>query len=114
QIEGARTTYPQSGRPRIVEVTSTGGVARVYLSVGENVIVGASGPTATHDDLEATARAVIHAVEQLLQTPGVLAVLQTQGIEMQAVKIAMVLVRWLFAEQHELLIGSSVVSTDPF
>jgi hypothetical protein len=58
-------------------------------------------------------RAVIHAIEQLLQTPGVLVVLRTQVADIQEASIVMVLVRWLFADQHELLVGASLIHNDP-
>lgn len=114
QMEGAQTAYPQNTRPRIVEVTNADGVARVHLAVGDKLILGESRPVDGHSEIEAIGRAVIHAVEQLLQTPGVLGVLETQVVQMHACQIVMVLVRWLFADQHELLIGASVVNADPF
>jgi hypothetical protein len=112
-VDGAQTAPTQTQRPRIVEVGREGTRIKACLAVGDKVLVGHAQPAKGVDELEATSRAVVHAVEQLLQTPGVLMVLQTQVAALGEHQLVIVLVRWLFADQHELLVGASLVNDDP-
>lgn len=110
QLDQIQTSYPATNRPRIESVTSDAKGVRLTLATGETMVVGEALRTEQGDDLPVTARAVIHAIEQMLQTPGVLAVLQTQLTQLQEHRIVIVLLRWSFADQHELLVGASLVS----
>lgn len=112
QLDGVQAQYPQYGRPRIQKLSKKDGVLQIVLAVGDNILVGKASLPNEGDELRAAARAVIHAVEQLLQTPGVLAVLETQIVEMNEHKVMLVIVRWAFGEQHELLVGASLAAGD--
>lgn len=110
QVDGIQTTYAAHDRPRIESVTQDDKIVRLTLATGDKVVVGEARRTEQGDEVQTTARAVIHAIEQLLQTPGVLGVLHTNIIDMREYRIVNVLLRWSFADQHELLVGASLVS----
>lgn len=112
QLDQLQTMYPRYVRPQIQQVSRADGGVHLTLAVGDNVIVGHAKFTEPDEELDSVGRAVIHAVEQLLQTPGVLALLQADIAEMNGYQIALVLARWLFGDQQELLIGASMVHAD--
>jgi hypothetical protein len=112
-VEGVQTTYVQNQRPRIITIAREHDRIRAELGVGSNLFTGYANVTPELSEVEATARAVIHAIEQLLQTPGVLIIVKTSVSKLSDFEIVMVLVRWLFGEQHEFLVGATMVNDDP-
>jgi len=113
QLDRLQAAYPRFQRPQIQKVTRVDGHVRVVLSVGDAVIVGRAKPTGEDSELDVVARAVINAIEQLLQTPGVLTLLETQIAEMSMYQVFLVLAHWVFGEQQELLLGASLNCNDP-
>jgi hypothetical protein len=112
QLENFQTAHPPNLRPLISSVKQENNHVQVDLAVGDRLFVGRAELLSGQDQAAASARAVIHAIEQLLQTPGVLAVLKTQSVEMDQYRAILVLVRWIFAEQQEMLLGASLVHGD--
>jgi len=112
QMDHLPATYPQNVRPQIQSVSHKDGRMSVSLAIGERVLLGHSEMRDDSQEPTIVARAVVHAIEQLLQTPGVLSVLKTQVVEMNEYNTVLVLVRWVFADQHELLLGASILHDD--
>lgn len=113
RMDGMLTEYAQNTRPRIEQVTQEKGTVRLALSVANKTLVGEATARAGESELEVTGRAAIHALEQVLQTPGVLTLLQTHVVEMAKHQVVLVMIRWLFGDQEELLIGASLVHQVP-
>jgi len=113
RMDGMLTEYVQNTRPRIEQVTRENGTVRLSLSVAGKTIVGEARGSAEEGELEVTGRAAIHAIEQVLQTPGVLTLLKTHVAEMAEHQVVLAVIRWLFGDQEELLIGASLVHQDP-
>lgn len=113
QMDHMQPAYPRYQRPQIQEVVQADGGVRLVLGVGDKVIVGQAKATEDGDELVVVGRAVINAVEQLVQTPGILALLKTHVAEMDTYRVVLVLARWVFGEQQELLIGASLIHDDP-
>lgn len=113
QMDGTQSAYAQHTRPRIEKVTKENETVRLFLSVADKVIVGEATRGAQETDLEVAGRAAIHAIEQVLSSPGVLRILETHTAAMAEHHVVLVVVRWLFGEQQELLIGASLVHDDP-
>lgn len=109
QLENYRNAYTQNLRPLITSVTQEGNHVQVVLAIGERVFVGRAELVPGQEEAAASARAVIHAIEQLLQTPGVLTVLRTNIVDLNEQRAVLVLVRWVFSEQQEMLLGASLV-----
>lgn len=109
QLDHMQTTYPQHMRPLIQNVTRENGSVRVTLAIGDEILYGQAELRDDHDESLIVARAVVHAIEQLLQTPGVLTILNTQVVEMNEYRSVLVLVRWIFSDQQELLLGASIL-----
>lgn len=112
QLENFRTAYAQNLRPLITSVTQEDNHVQVVLTIDERVFVGRAELLPGQERETASARAVIHAIEQLLQTPGVLTVLKTTMAELNEQRAVLVLVRWIFADQQEMLLGASLVHGD--
>lgn len=112
QLDQLNSASPANNRPRIEGVVRDEQAIHLTLAIGENVVVGKALRSGEADDPQVTARAVIHAIEQLLQTPGVLAVLGTNFTDLREYRIVIVLLRWSFADQHELLVGASLLAED--
>jgi hypothetical protein len=110
QLENVQTSYPANTRPRIHQVTGDDKVVRLILAVGDNLVEGHATRTGQGDELAVTARAVVHAIEQMLQTPGILSVLKTRITELDEYRVVVVILRWLFADQQEVLVGASMVT----
>lgn len=112
QMDHMPASYLQNLRPQIENVTRENNSVSVSLTMGDRLILGHSELRQDYPESTIVARAVVHAVEQLLQTPGVLTVLKTQVVEMNEYRTVLVLVRWVFADQHELLLGASILYAD--
>ncbi len=110
QIENDMATYPVNSRPRIQSVTSDDRLVRLILAVDDRTVIGQAERTDRSDDLGVTARAVVHAIEQMLQTPGILSVVKTRIVDLEEYQIVVIVLRWLFADQQEMLVGASMVS----
>lgn len=110
QMDHMQTSYPQHVRPLIQTVTRENNCVRVTLGIGEETLIGQAELRVDHDESLIVARAVVHAIEQLLQTPGVLTILKTQVVEMNEYRTILVLVRWVFSDQQELLLGASILN----
>jgi hypothetical protein len=113
QLESFQTAYPQDIRPLITSVTRGEDHVQVVLGVGDRVLTGTAELRGGDDETLTAARAVVHAIEQLLQTPGVLSVLRAHTVRLGEYVTVLVLVRWVFADQQELLLGASLVHKDP-
>ncbi len=114
QMEGPQSAYsPSSNRPQIKEVSRAEGALKLTLAVGNSLIEGRAQADEGESELRAMGRAAIHAIEQLLKSPGALTIVNTHVAELSGNQAVVVLVQWAFGEQQELLIGSSLVRDDP-
>lgn len=113
QMDHLQPAYPRYQRPQIQQVVRVEGGVNLVLGVGDKVIVGQAPAVGDGDDLVLVGRAVINAVEQLVQTPGILALLKTHIAEMDTYRVVLVLARWVYGQQQELLTGASLIYDDP-
>lgn len=113
QTTDKRVLYPAPVRPRIQEVKREGDAVQVLLQVGGQVITGQSVLAQEQPELPGASQALLDAVEQMLEVPGTLVLEGVQLCEMLGERIVLVLVRWLFAGQQELLVGACLVRDNP-
>jgi hypothetical protein len=113
QMDGMLTTYPRDSRPQIQRVSRDNQVVRLYLGVADDIIIGEAKFSSDGEALEAAGHATIHAIEQIIQSPGVLKLVEARVAELHEHRVLIVLVRWAYAEQQELLTGTSLIHGDP-
>jgi len=113
QVDDAPEALPHRNRPRLERLTHADGVVRLSLAVEDTVISGEAQVTAENGELEASGRAVIHATEQFLASPGTLRLLASRILEMSEHRVALVLIHWCDANYDEFLLGASFVQDDP-
>lgn len=112
QSDQIQSVYPRGSRPQIHRVLRDEDRVRVSVHVDGTEITGVSRVHSADTELENVGWALIHAIEQLLNTSGVLALESVQVCETRAQRVIVVLVRWRFAGQEEVLVGASLVQSD--
>lgn len=117
QTERKQTAEPMVARLRIEAIENLTppdhrhGV-RVRVRAAETIITGMGYAREDESELHSSSRAVISAIEQMLNTAGVLALDHLQVLELRDRKVVIVIVNWLFSGQEELLAGASVARDD--
>jgi hypothetical protein len=104
-------------RPGItsVEKRTTADGMQVCVEINSNgssfrgVVAGEAGDS----DLQLSSRALILALEKLLNRPGVLALEEVTVLRIGDQDIVLALLRWLLGERIELLVGATVARGDP-
>lgn len=108
-----RPTYEAATRPVIRDVARSDNLVRVVLKVGDTELTGEAPAEDGQAALAGAARALIHAIEQMLQTSGMLTLTDIQLHRAGEHQVVVVLVRWLFAGQLQELVGAGLVTDDP-
>lgn len=112
QSENVQITYPTSARPLIRRVAQQADAISVDVQAGDQVIRGSFPIRENDSPIECTSRALINAIEQMLNTPGLLALDSAQVTTMHDQTIVLTLLRWSFAGQQEILVGATIARDD--
>jgi hypothetical protein len=107
------TPAPATTRPQIQSVRLEGGEVQAVLLVEQRTLVGKALVPAGGSELEAAARALMDAIEQMLDVRDTLSLAELQLYQLGARDIIVVLVHWQGAGQEALLVGASFARQDP-
>lgn len=107
-----RVTYPTPARPQIESVTLEAGTVYARVRVDEQVFTGSHLVRPNDSELESASRALIDAIEQLLNTPGLLILDAAHLAPLHDQTVVLILLRWTFSGQQELLVGATLARED--
>lgn len=114
QVDEPQPASPRPSRARIRTLKKADGMVRLDLAVEDRLIRGEAQVSAEDGDMEAGGRAVLHATERLLASPGVLHLLESRIVEFSENRVVLVLIRSIETNHEELLLGASLIHADPF
>lgn len=117
QTGAERLPSPMPSRPQILEIvkTGTGEAERVNVRIcleGDS-IEGVGEYTPAETILLAGSRALINAIEKLLNTQGVLGIKDVSVVEASGQRIVLAVLTWTMEGQEEILVGASVARGEP-
>lgn len=112
QSEDVQVTYARSARPLIRRVEQQADAICVDVQAGDQVISGTYPIRENDSPIECTSRALINAIEQMLNTPGLLALAGAQVTTLRKQTIVLILLHWTFSGQQEVLVGGALSRDD--
>ncbi len=118
-VQLGQATSPLEGlaRPRIARVdkatTSAGVEVRVEIDSQGRTVIGMASAEPGESDSHLSSRALLLALEQLLNREGVLSVHEVASIRVGPQELVIALLRSRLGEPEEVLVGASVARGDP-
>ncbi len=104
-------------RPKILSITrrpsESGAEVCVEVRVGDRIIEGVGRAEAGESELWASSRALVSAIEKLLNTQGALSVEGISAVQADSQQIVLAVLRWTLGGQAEILVGATVARSDP-
>jgi hypothetical protein len=108
---------PVPSRPQIQKVGLTAAgesnAVHVEINVDGHSIEGVGEYSGQESNLHASSRALINAIEKLLNTQGALALQDVSVVEVSARKVMLAVLTWTIEGHEEILVGATVARGEP-